>query len=163
MLAPLQIPNPQPARKVPGYQMPETSEALLQWDFVSNQADSATYYWIACVNKRNGPHVAPLWGIWHENRVHFDGSPHTGWAQNLRKNPQIVVHLPSAEQVVVIEGSATTYDDDALSEEEWAILDGKYRTKYSVAKGSPYWYVEPRKILAWNGGDLKAMTRWLFQ
>lgn len=34
--------------------------------------------------------------------------------------------------------------------------------KYNVDKGSPYWYVQPTKVIAWNGGALDTMTRWIF-
>jgi hypothetical protein len=140
--------------------MPETSEHLLDWQFVAEEMSKAEHYWIACVNGRNAPHVAPLWGIWFENRIHFDGSPQTGWAKNLKVNGQIAVHLPSGEQVIIVEGSATTLEDDELSSEEWALLDGIYQKKYGVKEGSPYWYVQPSKVLAWK--DMQTMTRWIF-
>ena len=60
--------------------------------------------------------TVPLWGIWHENRVHLDGSPQTGWAQNLVRNPQVAVHLPDAEKVMIIYGDTWTIEDD----QEWS-------------------------------------------
>lgn len=143
--------------------MPETFAALLDWSFVAEEMSKAQYYWIACVNGKNAPHVVPLWGIWFEQRVHFDGSPQTGWARNLRANGQIAVHLPNAEQVVVVYGHAAFLEDDELTPAEWAVLDGIYQQKYNVQEGSPYWYVQPSKVLAWNGADLHTMTRWLFK
>jgi len=162
MLQSLTIPAPQPVKKVPGYKMPETAEYLLDWTFVAEEMTKAQYYWIACVNSKSGPHVVPLWGIWFEHRVHFDGGPKTRWAQNLKANGKIAVHLPSAEQVVVIEGRAMTLEDNELSAEEWAVLDGLYQKKYAVKEGSPYWYVQPSKVIAWNGAGLQTMTRWIF-
>ena len=43
------------------------------------------------------------------------------------------------------------------------MLDSAYQTKYGVDEGSPYWYIEPTKVLAWNGGNLHTMTRWIFE
>lgn len=162
MLAPLQIPAPQPAKKVPGYAMPEAPEHLLTWEFVDAQMQAAEFYWISAVNRNNGPHVVPLWGLWHENRIHFDGSPQTGWAKSLRRNPQIAVHLPDANKVVIVYGRARILEDDELSEGGWNALDSAYQSKYNVQEGSPYWFVEPTKVLAWDGGNLHTMTRWIF-
>lgn len=162
MFGRVKIPEPIPARKVPGYQMPEDSEHLLPWEFVAEQMHNAEYYWLSLVNKANGPHVVPMWGIWFENQVHFDGSPKTGWAMNLMRNPQIAVHSPDAEKVVIIYGKARIIEDDELTEQEWNELDSTYQTKYNVEEGSPYWFVEPQKVLAWNGGNLHTMTRWIF-
>lgn len=142
--------------------MPEDHENLLAWDFVDEQMAQAEYYWINTVNKGLGPHVVPIWGVWHASRIHFDGSPQTGWAQNLVRNSQIAVHLPNAEKVVVIYGTARIIEDDELDEQEWHQLDSTYQKKYNVPEGSPYWFVEPRKVLAWNGGNLQTMTRWIF-
>lgn len=163
MLEALKIPKPIPARKVPGYQMPEDDKNLLSWDFVDQQIAKAEFFWISSVNRRAGPHVVPLWGIWYESRVHFDGSPKTGWAMNLMRNAQIAVNLPDPNQVVIIYGNARIIEDDELSEEEWEQLDSTYQRKYNVQEGSPYWFVEPTKILAWNGGNLHTMTRWIFE
>lgn len=162
MLPKLTMPNPQPARKVPGYEMPDTANNLLAWRFVANAMESAEYYWIASVNSRNAPHVVPLWGLWFENRIHFDGSPKTGWARNLMANERVAVNLPNAEQVVIVYGRAVIMEDDELSDVEWTDLDTRYQQKYNVQEGSPYWVVHPTKVLAWNGGDLKTMTRWIF-
>lgn len=162
MLESLTIPAPQPVKKVPGYKMPESAEHLLDWQFVVDQMTHAQYYWIASVNRKSAPHVVPVWGIWFENRVYFDGSPQTGWARNLQANGQIAVHLPSGEQVVVVEGYAKTLADDELNAAEWALIDGIYQKKYNVQTGSPYWYVDPTKVIAWDGGDLLTMTRWIF-
>lgn len=162
MLNPLSIPPAGPARKVPGYQMPEDHDQLLSWDFVAEQMAAAEHYWISSVYADGRPHVVPLWGIWTENRVHFDGSTKTTWSQNLMRNPQTAVHLPDGEKVVIIYGTAHIIEDDDIDEQAWHQLDSTFQTKYQVTEGSPYWYVQPQKVLAWNGGKLYTMTRWIF-
>lgn len=156
------IPIPQPARKVHGYKMPETNERLLSWQFVEDEMTSARYYWIATVNPTPQPHVVPVWGIWYAGRFHFEGGPATKWMRNIRSNPRITVNLPSEERVVILEGNANVLADDELSAEEWERLDSAFQKKYAVSQGSPYLYVVPRKVIAWNGADLQTMTRWIF-
>jgi general stress protein 26 len=163
ILEELKIPKARPARKVPGYQMPETDDQLLAWDFVVEQMLQAKYYWISTVNQNGGPHAVPLWGVWYDNRVHFDGRTETAWSKNLMQESRIAVHLPDAEKVVIVYGNAYTIEDDELNEEQWHRLDSAYQTKYQVQEGSPWWYVKPNKVLAWNGGNLRTMTRWIFE
>jgi general stress protein 26 len=162
MLSQIVIPEAVPAKKVKGYQMPETKDRLVSSDFFSGEMAQASFYWISTVYPDRRPHVVPVWGIWHENRFYFDGSIQTAWGQNILKNPAVAVHLPSPEKVVILEGTARIIQDDALDAAEWAILDRAFQSKYQVEKSSPYIYVEPKKALAWDGADLKTMTRWLF-
>jgi hypothetical protein len=79
VLAPIVLPEATPARKkMKGYQMPETRENLVSWDFVVEQMSPSRHYWIRTVFPDGRPHVVPVWGIWHENRFHFEGSLQTG-------------------------------------------------------------------------------------
>jgi general stress protein 26 len=162
MLDDILIPQAIPAKKVAGYQMPEDTATLLSWDFVSGQMTSSQQYWLTTVSAEGRPHAVPVWGIWFKNRLHFEGSMKTAWARHLVRDPHITVHLPNGEQVVIIEGIAHIIEDDAIDDDEWNRLDTTFQSKYQVNKGSPYWYVQPEKVLAWNGAGLQTMTRWLF-
>jgi general stress protein 26 len=143
--------------------MPETRENLVSWEFVAEQMTRSRHYWISPVFPDGRPHVVPVWGIWHENRFHFECSMQTAWGQNILKNPRIAVHLPIADQVVVIEGTAHIIQDDEIDDDTWNLLDSAFQNKYRVDKGSPYIYVNPQKVLAWDGEDLSTMARWLFE
>ena len=98
--------------------MPRDPEKLLKWDYVSNKMFSAEFYWVTSISTNGFPHSVPLWGIWLENRVFFDGNPHTKWVQNILKNPKISVHLPSPNEVCLIEGTAMVLSDNDLSKEQ---------------------------------------------
>jgi general stress protein 26 len=163
MLTQITVPDATPARKLKGYKMPETGENLVPWEFVTEQMTRSRHYWISTVFPDGRPHVVPVWGIWHANRFHFEGSMQTAWGQNIRKNPRTAVHLPSADQVVIIEGTAHMIQDDEIDNEMWNLLDSTFQRKYQVDRGSPYLYVQPRRVLAWNGEDLSTMTRWVFK
>jgi general stress protein 26 len=156
------IPQAIPAKKVPGYQMPEEATNLLSWEFVSASMTASHYYWLTTTAANGQPHAVPVWGIWYNHRVHFEGSMRTAWARHLVRNPRVTVHLPNAEQVVIIEGKAHIIEDNDIDEAEWNRLDTLFQSKYQVDKGSPYWCVEPKKVLAWDGAGLQTMTRWLF-
>lgn len=162
MLPKLTIPAPQPPKPLPGYDLPASHERLLTWAFVVEQMTASDFYWLASTYPDGRPHTVPLWGVWFEDRLHVDGGPQTRWARNLFANPKVSVHVPSAEQVVIIEGTARDLDDPDLDAATWKRLDTLFQRKYKVEEGSPYWVIEPRLVLAWDGPTLETMTRWVF-
>ncbi len=157
------IPKPVIPANPAGYELPTQESELLDWDFVDQRMSETLYYWIATTGDDGQPHTVPLWGIWYNYRVHFDGSPKTRWARNLLQNPKISVHVPSATEVVMIEGHAQIIEDDDIDDATWDLLDNTYQAKYDVKEGSPYWYVIPEKVIAWDAQKLDHMTRWLFK
>ncbi len=159
---PLNIPDSDLPKYIQGYNMPRTKDMLLQWEFVTKVVSLSEFYWLATTDSTGNPHTVPLWGIWYENRMFFDGNPQTKWIRNLKKNPHVVVHLPSPREVCIIEGQIVILADNDLSKEQWQILDEVHKEKYGKIFGSPYIYVNPSKILAWDTPDFKHMTRWIF-
>ena len=79
MLPKLIIPPPEPPQPLAGYGLPD--KPALDWSFVDERMAAAAYYWVTTAAADGRPHAAPLWGIWHENRLYFDGSPATRWAR----------------------------------------------------------------------------------
>jgi general stress protein 26 len=159
--APLDVSPPEVPDVPQSYLGRSTPDRLLAWDFVVERLESARYYWLASASPAGQPHVVPLWGIYFEGRICVDGHPATRWMRNLERNPDVVVHLPDAEHVVIVNGTAERLDDDTLGDDLWQLLDDRYRSKYGVDEGSPWLVVHPGKVLAWNGPDLSTMTRWL--
>ena len=96
MLPKLVIPAPEAPQPLEGYGLPTTAQ--LDWSFVSQRMGQARYYWINTADTDDPtapqPHVAPLWGLWHGDRIHFDGSPQTRWARNLAAHPALsLIHI----------------------------------------------------------------------
>lgn len=85
----------------------------------------------------------------------------TAWGKNIPRNPRIAVHLPDADKVVIIEGTA--HKDDEIDSATWDILDTTFQRKYNVNQGLPYIFVHPKRVLAWDGEALTTMTRWIFE
>ena len=163
MLPQLAIPEPVLPHPIPGYRLPETPEHRLSWSFVTEQMSAARYYWITTVNRHGQPHAVPVWGLWYEHRVHLEGSPKTAWARNALRQPDVSLHLPSAEQVVLIEGRAQFLGDTDLDAAAWHTLDTQYQTKYATHQGSPWIVIHPRKVVAWDHPNLQTMTCWSFE
>ncbi len=163
ILRKLIIPEKSIPKFIDDYNLPQSDENLLNWEFLDKQMSDAKYYWIVTSNHKNVPHTVPIWGLWYENRIFFGGSPKTKWVRNLKESPNVSLHLPDAEIVCIIEGMAIFLEDDDIDEKTWDILDTKYREKYQQFHGSPYIFIEPSKILTWNSQTLDQMTIWNFR
>ena len=154
----IEIPSPSLPRYIEGYKMPTLKEKLLDWRFVEEILLNSNFYWLTTINEHGTPHSRPLCGIYYEKRLFFDGKPETRWIQNLLKNPKVNVHVPSPEEVCIVEGTAHMLGDNDIEKETWDILDDTYKRKYNEFFASPYIYVEPIKILAWDTSTFERMT-----
>ena len=89
----------------PGYNIPDDEEGMRAWVAVSEQIAQARTYWVGTVDPQGQPHAVPIWGIWIETTLYFDGGSRVRWVRNLATNPKVVVHLESGDNVVILEGS----------------------------------------------------------
>lgn len=83
---------------------------MLSWEFVSEAMAADRCYWLTTVRPDGRPHVRPTWGVWVDETFYCGGGDRTRWVRNLATNPDVVVHREDAEEVVVIEGTATRID-----------------------------------------------------
>jgi hypothetical protein len=105
----------------------------------------------------------PVWGVWLDATLYFDGPPTTRWARNLAANPRLTVHLESGEDVVIVDGLA----DDLVTDDE---LAGRIVTAWNVKYGrlAPepatvgLFRQRPRSARAWSHSSLVDGTRWTF-
>lgn len=131
-------------------------KGLLSWEQVETRLVEARNYWLCTVRPNQRPHAIPLWGVWVEGKLYFDGSPQTRHARNIAANPQVSVHLESGDQVVILEGTAgETIPAIELAEK----IAQAYGLKYASLGYSPapdswnaggLFAVQPRKVIAWT-------------
>ena len=151
--------TPEAERPYPleGYGIPESSEGLLPWSYVVQRLTAAKTYWVCTVHPDGTPHARPVWGVFVEGLLYVGGGPNTRWAQNLRANGQMGIHLEDGTSAVIIEGQAAYITEDkALI----AKTDAAYLEKYNIPHG-PVWQIRPKKVIAWHE-KLDTMTRWRF-
>lgn len=150
------------------YGVPKNMQDVLPWDYVVERLEQARNYWIATVGPENRPHVMPVWGVFVDGHVYFDGSPQTRRGRNIAANPNVVVHLESGDQVVVVEGQARQISGIERSTAER--IAASYREKYAASGYSPQpdqweagglYRVDIHKVLAWTKFP-DTMTRWVF-
>jgi hypothetical protein len=150
---------PQASRPImpDGYGVPQNIKGLLPWSFVQERMEEARNYWIASVNPKGRPHAVPVWGVWLDEKLYFDGAPDTRHMRNIAANPAVAVHLESGDQVVIIEGEAGAAGKPERSLAER--LAAAYSRKYAASGYSPsadswdeggLYVVEPSKAFAWT-------------
>jgi PPOX class probable F420-dependent enzyme len=136
------------------------------WAEVRLRLEQARNYWIVTHRPDGRPHAAPVWGVWMDGRVCFSTSPDAVKARNLVADPRVVVHLDSADNVVILEGTAAPLDGADLGRAD-ELYTAKYvvpRTGERIGIGTgPAWAVTPALGHTWSEVVFpETMTRWRF-
>ena len=105
--------------------------------------------WVSTANS-DRPWLVPLSFLWHDGKLLFgiDASAVTGW--NIRASGRARVALADAQDVVLIDGSATVEDLSQLADETAA----RYRAKHGSDLrdwATGLLVVTPTKVQAWRG------------
>lgn len=152
-------PQPRPVQAPPTYGFPD--EGKLPWSYVEERLKAVRNYWLATTRPDGRPHVTPVWGVWVDGAIYFDGPPTSHWSRNLHANPAIAMHLESGEEVVIVEGIAedltTDADTGARIVEAWA---EKYGSLMPDPAGDGILRLRPRVARGWSTSALADGTRW---
>jgi hypothetical protein len=157
-----------PVRLPAAYGTPGGPESLLPWGHVEDRMRAAASYWITTIGPGARPHARPVDGVWVEGALCFGGSPQTRWVRNLMANPAISVHLSSAAEAVILEGTAEHVTDPAhpLAAPSTAASREKYPQYYppdAPPPFRPFWALRPTTAYAWTlEGFPRGATRWRF-
>lgn len=153
----------------PGMMM-EVSETgrQLSWDEVAALLGPARNYWLGTVNLDGTPHAAPVWGVVVDSVVFLYTERSTRKAKNLARDGRGVLHLESAEEVVIVHGDF----EDAGHPRGLTTVLGALAAKYDRPEDRQYLPSEneefdvvhrlrPRRALLWQLSDYDAsQARW---
>lgn len=145
------------------YSFPKTHERLLSWERAEAQLDASRYYWLTTTRPDGRPHATPLWGVWLDGHLYFDGLSSTRWAKNLARNPRACVHLESGDDVVILEGRVEDCVADAAL---GARIVARWAEKYGRLMPRPsqgIFRFSAESARAWSTEKLQDGTRWHFQ
>jgi Pyridoxamine 5'-phosphate oxidase len=140
----------------------------LAWEQIEQRLRDAPNYWVATVGRNGRPHARPVDGVWVVGALCFGGSPATGWVRNLSDDPAVSVHLPSGDDVVILDGTAelVTDPDHPLAAPSAAANLAKYPQYYPGPEPPPFrpfWALRPTAAFAWSlDGFPNGATRWTF-
>lgn len=114
--------------------------------------------WFSSVRADGRAHLAPIWHVWHNQRLYVVTQAGSVRARNIQANPAVSVALPDPMNVVIVEGTARP------APEAVADLQPLFFAKYNwdISTDDDYTLVievTPRKLMAW-GADGEG--RWHF-
>ena len=136
-----------------GYGISAEESGQLPWAWVEKELTGARSYWV-CTTRANGrPHAMPVWGLWLAGRLLFSNDPESMKARNFAERPDVVVHLESGDDVVVLEGAVAAMDRALVA----AFCDA-YDDKYSYrpapdVSATGLYQLVPHQVLAWREAD----------
>jgi pyridoxamine 5'-phosphate oxidase-like protein len=131
----------------PDYGISEAEEGMLPWSWSEERLAASRNYWIVTSGEDGEPSAAPVWGVWAEGAVYFGTNPRSRKGRNLARDPRVVIHLESGDEVVILHGEAE------ISDVEDSILDA-YEAKYGYRPpGKSLFRLRPRRALAWMEAD----------
>jgi hypothetical protein len=147
------------------YGVSTSSDGPLAWGHAEERLERARNYWIATTRPDGKPHAAPVWGVWVEGSLYFGTGRSSVKGRNLSHSSELVVHLESADDVVILEGEV----EEVLDRPSFEAIDVAYRAKYGMGvaeageDGAVWHVVRPRKAHAWLENDFpNTATRWRF-
>ena len=147
-----------------GLGSPGVTFTPLPWSWAVERLTAARNYWIATTRSDGQPHVSPVWGLWQDNRFMFSTDSSSTKAKNLRRNPSMVMHLESGDEVVVLNGHAVVARNPSRLN---AFADEYYR-KYEIRPetgptAAPVFELQTETALGWLERDFPSTaTRWTF-
>jgi hypothetical protein len=159
-------PTPGPVRTVEGYGLgnaPADGSALA-WSTIEEWLVDARNYWIVTTTADGRPHAMPVWGLWDDGAVWFSTDPSSRKGRNLEARPEIVVHLESGDEAVILEGVVERVRDQT----QLVRFDDAYFLKYDVRPSSMgddagVYALRPAVALTWTEADFPTTaTRWTF-
>jgi nitroimidazol reductase NimA-like FMN-containing flavoprotein (pyridoxamine 5'-phosphate oxidase superfamily) len=152
---------------MPHYGIATEEAGMLEWAWVDERMAKSRNYWIGSTRPDGKPHVAPVWGVWVEGTLYFGSHRKARKSRNFDYNPQVVVHLESGDETVIIEGVVEeTTDKDPQKK-----INAAYREKYppydpgdEPEEGAVTYAVKPHTVFAWTEADYpNTATRWQFR
>lgn len=136
-----------------GYGISAEASGFVTWAWVEDQLRTSRNYWLCTTGADGRPHTAPVWGIWLAGRVLFSTDPRSLKARNFTARPDVVVHLESGDDVVVLDGRAEQMDRDLVAE-FCDTYDAKYGYRPEPDNDAHGLYeLVPERVLAWREAD----------
>ena len=138
------------------------------WAEVAARLEAARSYWLGTCDQGGSPHAVPVWGVVLRGDLYFFSERRTAKARHVAANAQVVVHLESADNVVIVNGYL---EDLGLPQGQVDVL-GALEAKYSDPADARYlpsadpdfnvlWRLRPRRAMLWRLDEYDdSQARW---
>jgi Pyridoxamine 5'-phosphate oxidase len=136
-----------------GYGISAEAAGHVSWAWVAEQLSASRSYWVCTTRDDGRPHAMPVWGVWQADRLMFSTDPTSLKARNFAARPDVVVHLESGDEVVVVEGRVAPMDVELI-----AAFCEACEVKYSNRpdpdnEAHGLYQLDPDRVLAWRETD----------
>ncbi len=141
-----------------GPPLEEASAPLNSWGGCSARLEASALYWLATTRRDGRPHVVPVGAVWVEDRLWFNTSRQTVIARILANEPRVVVHLESAEDVLIVEGLASRLDFAKVPADVVVAYTDKYGGDWDRGDPDSLWLwfaLDPRSAMSWSYSDIR--------
>ena len=136
------------------------------WSEVAWLLAPARSFWLGTTNPDGSPHAAPVWGVVVEDHFYIYSERRTQKARNLLRDWRAVVHLESADNVVIVHGRF----EDTGRPGECAPVVQAFGSKYTEPGDGQYlpstdesfdllYRLCPRRALLWSLPDYDGTQR----
>lgn len=150
----------------PGYGLPDSDPdaSKVSWQDATRKLAEARNYWINTASPTGRPHAMPVWGVWFDGALIFGTGRSSRKGRHLAANSDVVVHLESGDDAVIIEGSVEEMTDTTLFAPYGDAFEAKYQIRPPMDDPENIFYrVNPRKAFTWTeAGFLETAARWTF-
>lgn len=148
------------------YGMGKAKKGTMKWADVEKKLATSRNYWICTTRADGRPHAMPVWGFYIDGNVFFGTGRETLKAKNIARNPNVVVHLESGDDAVILECVVTEQQltDKALRKRINTLSRKKYKMPLMEIPESALYRAKPKVVLAWREKDFPvSATRWVLE
>ena len=138
----------------------------VSWPEIATCLAAARSYWLCTTTPSGAPHAAPVWGVVSGGTLYLYSERRTVKARNLAADPRLVLHLESAEDVVIVRGTAQDMGTPAQVPEVVTALSAKYASDADrpyLPDADPsfdvVYAVRPQSAMTWRLADYEGSQR----
>jgi len=154
---------------MPGYgTLPaDRGTGLLPWSWAEERLARSHDYWLATVMPSGAPHLMPVWGVWHQQRLWFSSANGSRKARNLAAEPRCSVSTDDPSEPVVVQGRAQRVTAAEQLERMLEAENSKYGTDYGLELVDPavnsVFALTPDRVFTLDAKDFTGSpTRFVF-
>lgn len=149
---------------ISGYGISTATDGQLDWSWTTERLSASRNYWVCTTRADGRPHAMPVWGLWLHDAVWFSADPQSVKGRNLAARPDLVIHLESGDEAVVMEGRVEYVAAPQLPSGFVPAYAAKYGHELDTSNPDFGFYrVVPVKVLAWREQDFPtSATRFTF-
>jgi Pyridoxamine 5'-phosphate oxidase len=138
----------------------------VSWPEVAARLAAARSYWLCTTMPSGAPHAAPVWGVVTNHTLYLYSERRTVKARNLAADPRVVLHLESAEDVVIVRGTTEDLGSPAQVPEVVMALSAKYTgegdRQYLPGADPDFdivYALRPQSAMMWHLADYEGSQR----